>query len=172
MPMSNLRRRVLGDSSSASSSRSSSPAQAFEGDQQGDGSVSVPITKIEKINQQLQKAREAKHHAPKEHRKRRNAWIFGLGGLFGVLVALFFAGNNDVLDLHQALKNVNLDSLMDVLPVGFVKDAEELQVSALAQLRLQLYVCLQLIIITVEKRTRCCSVRFIRCRSACEKPRC
>ncbi|KAF2227676.1 Phospholipid:diacylglycerol acyltransferase [Elsinoe ampelina] len=58
--------------------------------------------------------------------KRRNAWIFGLGGLFGILVAGFFAGGNDLMDF-PAIKDMNLDSLFDVLPAGLVKDAQNLQ---------------------------------------------
>jgi phospholipid:diacylglycerol acyltransferase len=61
--------------------------------------------------------------------KRRNAWIFGLGGLFGILVAGFFASNNDMIDLSN-LTDVNLESIMDVLPAGLVKDARDIQVSA------------------------------------------
>ncbi|PSK46574.1 hypothetical protein B9Z65_5542 [Elsinoe australis] len=58
--------------------------------------------------------------------KRRNAWIFGLGGLFGILVAGFFAGGNDLMDI-AAFSDLNLDSLFDVLPAGLVKDAKDLQ---------------------------------------------
>ncbi|PNS14358.1 hypothetical protein CAC42_6871 [Sphaceloma murrayae] len=58
--------------------------------------------------------------------KRRNAWVFGLGGLFGILVAGFFAGGNDLMDI-AALREMNLDSLFDVLPAGLVKDAQDLQ---------------------------------------------
>lgn len=58
--------------------------------------------------------------------KRRNAWIFILGGLFGILVAGFFAGGNDLLDMASEM---NLDLLFDVLPAGLIKDAKELQVS-------------------------------------------
>jgi hypothetical protein len=50
-----------------------------------------------------------------------------LGGLFGIIVAGFFASSNDVFDM-QALKDMNLDSIMDVLPAGLIKDAQALQV--------------------------------------------
>ncbi|KAF2108669.1 phospholipid:diacylglycerol acyltransferas-like protein [Lophiotrema nucula] len=58
--------------------------------------------------------------------KRKNAWIFGLGGLFGLVLAAFFAGNSDLVDL-SSLEGMNLESLFDALPVSFVKDAQKLQ---------------------------------------------
>ena len=60
--------------------------------------------------------------------KRWHVWIFGLGGLFGILVAGMFASNNDMIDL-SSLTDMNLDSLMDVLPAGLIKDARDIQVS-------------------------------------------
>lgn len=67
-------------------------------------------------------------HKHAKGRKRRNAWVFGLGGLFGVLAAGFFAGKNDLMDL-AALQSMNLDSIFDVLPAGLLRDAQALQVS-------------------------------------------
>jgi phospholipid:diacylglycerol acyltransferase len=67
-----------------------------------------------------------KSKAPKQS-KRKNFWIFGLGGLFGLIVAGFFANSNDLIDL-SALDNMNLENLMDVLPAAFVRDAQQLQV--------------------------------------------
>lgn len=61
--------------------------------------------------------------------KRKNFWIFGLGGLFGVLAAAFFAGSNDMIDL-SSLEGMNLESLYEALPAGFLKDAQQLQVRA------------------------------------------
>ncbi|KAF2152760.1 Phospholipid:diacylglycerol acyltransferase [Myriangium duriaei CBS 260.36] len=58
--------------------------------------------------------------------KRRNAWVFVLGGLFGILVAGFFAGGNDLIDM-ATLREMNLDSFLDVLPAGLLRDAKELQ---------------------------------------------
>jgi phospholipid:diacylglycerol acyltransferase len=60
--------------------------------------------------------------------KRKNAWIFGLGGIFGLVVAGFFASSNEMIDL-KSLENVNLDSILDALPAGFVRSAQQLQVS-------------------------------------------
>ena len=115
--MSALRRRALGQDSDTGPSRTPSPAPV-DGNA-ATGNVSVPIDKLNKLNQHVKKTKTS---------KRRNAWIFGLGGLFGILVALFFAQNRDVVDL-EFVKHMNLDSIMDVLPAGLVKDAQELQVS-------------------------------------------
>jgi hypothetical protein len=60
--------------------------------------------------------------------KRKNAWIFGLGGLFGLVVAGFFASSNEMIDL-KSLENMNLDSILDALPASFVNSAQQLQVS-------------------------------------------
>jgi phospholipid:diacylglycerol acyltransferase len=60
--------------------------------------------------------------------KRKNAWIFGLGGLFGLVVAGFFASNNEMIDL-KSLEGMNLDSILDALPASFVSNAQQLQVS-------------------------------------------
>ncbi|TGO72278.1 hypothetical protein BELL_0472g00040 [Botrytis elliptica] len=65
-------------------------------------------------------------HKERKHRKRRNTFIFFLGGLFGLVIAGFFAGKNDLLELPEMLEGITMDSLMDVLPAGFVKDARDL----------------------------------------------
>lgn len=53
--------------------------------------------------------------------------IFGLGGLFGIVIAAFFAQRHDVINL-EGLIDVNLESLLDVIPAGIVKDARDLTV--------------------------------------------
>ncbi|KAK2739016.1 hypothetical protein FQN57_006698 [Myotisia sp. PD_48] len=64
-------------------------------------------------------------NAPLKRRsKRRNGLIFGLGGIFGVFLALFFANQNEVISL-DALMDLNLDTLIDVIPAGIVRDAKE-----------------------------------------------
>lgn len=63
----------------------------------------------------------------KRRSKRRNGFIFGLGGLFGVFVALFFANHNEVISF-DALMDLNLDSLIDVIPAAMVRDAKEFTV--------------------------------------------
>jgi len=65
------------------------------------------------------------HSHKKSKTKRRNTFIFFLGGLFGLVVAGFFAERNDLFDLPE-LRDLSMDSLMDVLPAGFVKDARDL----------------------------------------------
>jgi phospholipid:diacylglycerol acyltransferase len=61
-------------------------------------------------------------------RSKRKSWlIFGLGGLFGLVVAVFFANQQEVIRL-EGLLDVNLDSLMDVIPAGIVRDAKDLSV--------------------------------------------
>lgn len=62
-----------------------------------------------------------------KHGKRKNLWVFGLGGIFGLLVAAFFATSSDMIDL-KSLENVNLESLMEALPANFVRSAQQLQV--------------------------------------------
>lgn len=122
--MSELRRRIFG-SHSNENSRAPSPLPAARKesvDANADEHVSVPIKKLERLNSYV------KERKPIKGRKRRNAWIFGLGGLFGLLIALFFAGNGDVIDF-AAIKDMNLEGLFDVLPAGLVKDAQQLQVS-------------------------------------------
>jgi phospholipid:diacylglycerol acyltransferase len=59
--------------------------------------------------------------------KRRIWLIFALGGLVGVLGALAFATQQKVIDI-EGLLDLNLESLMDVIPAGILKDAKELTV--------------------------------------------
>ncbi|CAA9956961.1 hypothetical protein PTNB73_04152 [Pyrenophora teres f. teres] len=61
-----------------------------------------------------------------KHKKRRNVWVFGLGGLFGLLLAGFFASSNDMIDL-TGLENMNLESIIEALPDNFVKSAQQFQ---------------------------------------------
>lgn len=68
-----------------------------------------------------------KKYVPKPRSKRRNGLIFALGGIFGIFVALFFANQQEVISL-DSLMDLNLDSLIDVIPQGIVKDAREFSV--------------------------------------------
>lgn len=119
--MSDLRRRIFGvgtPDSTPSASRDSSPAPARPGDQVTDYKI-VPSDRLEKA--------ASKHRG----RKRRNAWVFGLGGLFGVLAAGIFAsptGSLDRLVDMAGWNDLNLDSILDVLPAGLIKDVQQLQV--------------------------------------------
>jgi phospholipid:diacylglycerol acyltransferase len=56
--------------------------------------------------------------------KRRHAWVFALGGIFGLLLAAFLANTNDLIDLP----GLNLEGIVDVLPAGFMSDIYEFQV--------------------------------------------
>ncbi|KAL7951196.1 LACT domain-containing protein [Trichoderma barbatum] len=58
-------------------------------------------------------------------RKRRNTFIFLLGSLFGLIAAGFFAKTNDLIDLPE-LTDLTMDSILDVIPAGLVKDMREL----------------------------------------------
>jgi hypothetical protein len=113
--MSGLRRRIFGTSSADSPSLT--PEHSREGTPTSEEVRVVSAKKLQKLT--------AQHKAGGT--KRRNAWIFGLGGLFGIIVAGFFASSNEVFDM-QALRDMNLDSILDVLPAGLIKDAHELQV--------------------------------------------
>lgn len=77
-----------------------------------------------------EKLQQLKGSSKKKNGKRKNFWIFALGGLFGLVVAAFFADRNDMLDLSR-FEDLNLESLMDALPSSFVKDAQQLQVCTL-----------------------------------------
>jgi phospholipid:diacylglycerol acyltransferase len=59
-------------------------------------------------------------------RKRRFGFIFTLGGIFGLLVAAFLAERNDYVNL-DIWQDLNLDSILDVIPAGILKDARDLQ---------------------------------------------
>jgi phospholipid:diacylglycerol acyltransferase len=59
--------------------------------------------------------------------KRRTGFIFGLGGLVGIFVALFFANKQEVINL-DGLIDFNLEGLVDVIPAGIVKDAKDITV--------------------------------------------
>lgn len=61
-----------------------------------------------------------------KHGKRRSAWLFGVGSLFGLVLAGFFASSNDMIDF-KAMQDVNLESLMEALPANFIKSAQQLQ---------------------------------------------
>lgn len=66
------------------------------------------------------------HHRHKA-RKRRTGAIFLLGSLFGIIAAGFFAKSNDLIDF-PGIGDLSVDSLLDVLPAGLVKDVRDLVV--------------------------------------------
>lgn len=108
---------MLGDSSD-DPSRDPSPAKDGE-----------PVTVIPKKHLEQLKSK----------RRRRSTWIiFGLGGLFGVVLAAFFAQRSDVINL-EGLVDFNLEPLIDVIPAGIVKDAKDITVSSPISLRARRY---------------------------------
>ena len=114
--MSTLRRRFLG-----TPSPSPSPARTpTNGD--------TDIQELEDLKLvSSAKLHELKKGAKHSH-KRRNSLIFILGGLFGVCAALFTAQKQEVFNFEGIL-DLNLDSLIDVIPAGVIKDAKDLTVS-------------------------------------------
>lgn len=60
--------------------------------------------------------------------RRRTTTIFLLGGLLGLFAAALFANKQEVINL-QGLAELNLDSLIDVIPAGIIRDAKDLSVS-------------------------------------------
>jgi phospholipid:diacylglycerol acyltransferase len=68
-----------------------------------------------------------KRNLSKPRGKRWHSVVFMLGGLFGIFVAVFFANHNEVISL-DALMDLNLDSLIDVMPQGILRDAREFTV--------------------------------------------
>lgn len=122
--MSTLRRRLLGGGDTPSppdDSRDPSPAPITPSIEAPDFLATVPIDKLHELN-------EAATQRKVRGSKRRNAFIFGFGGLFGLLVAVFFAQQQEIVDLAY-LKDFNLDSIIDVLPAGLLHDAQALQQS-------------------------------------------
>ena len=104
--MSAMRRRVLGGLQHAAPNTSSAI---------GNEPVSViPTAHLKKLT--------------RTKSKRRQTAIFILGGLFGILVAVFFAQRHDVINL-EGLADFNLNSLIDVIPAGIVREATDLTVS-------------------------------------------
>jgi phospholipid:diacylglycerol acyltransferase len=74
----------------------------------------------------------------KPRSKRRNGFIFVLGGLFGIFIALFFANQSEVISL-DSLMDLNLESLMDAIPQGIVSDVRQFSVSDPERAALFLY---------------------------------
>ena len=107
-----LRRRFGGnDASSSEPSRESTPEPGRPSN--------LRVVTAEKL-QTLKKGKSG---------KKKNFWIFTLGGIAGVVAAAFFAGSNDMIDF-SSLEGVNLDSLYEALPAGFLRDAQQMQVGA------------------------------------------
>ena len=109
--MSTLRRRLLGpsgDSTPESSELSRDPSPA-----KGESVTLISDAQLKKL-----KSKKS---------KRRQGLIFGLGGLFGLVIAAFFADRHDVIKL-EGLVDFNLEALLDVIPAGIVNDAKDITV--------------------------------------------
>lgn len=132
LSMSELRRRIFGvggstPDSTPSTSRDASPAPG--NGKKGKESHDSEYTAIPK--KQLDKLRKDVKQVKRKGIKRRNAWVFVLGGVFGICVAGFFASSNGSLDRLVELagmQDLNLETLFDVLPAGLIKDVQDMQV--------------------------------------------
>ncbi|KAJ9297789.1 hypothetical protein DTO271G3_4010 [Paecilomyces variotii] len=113
--MSLLRRRLGKDSKVESPSIDVSDPAASPG-------VEEAAAKGQDVS--LRSGSEEKSYVSKPKSKRRNGFIFLLGGIFGIFVAVFFANQNEVISL-DSLMDLNLDALVDVIPQGIVKDFRE-----------------------------------------------
>ncbi|KAF2773707.1 LACT-domain-containing protein [Teratosphaeria nubilosa] len=129
--MGDLRRRIFGvgtPDSTPSISREASPAPPKGQDGADDGTSKAEKYKIV-TEEKLKSLTKTKTVAG---RKRRNAWIFVLGGVFGVFVAGFFASSTGSIDRLvdlAGLQDLNLDSFLDVLPTGLIRDIQAMQSS-------------------------------------------
>jgi phospholipid:diacylglycerol acyltransferase len=113
-----LRQRIPGlTSPSTDTSREPSPIRAEE----------VKLAPVSKIKTPSDEKKIKAQHKDKKHKKRRNGLVFGLGGLFGIVVAGFFAGKSDLINIPE-FSDLSMDAFMDVLPAGFVKEARDLAV--------------------------------------------
>ena len=133
--MSSLRRRIFGagtPDSTPSASRDASPApKQSSSDRNSKGAPPAEDYKVIPATQ-LEELTKKGHKRGGSGRKRRNAWIFGLGGLFGLFVAGFFASSTGSLDRLVDMagwSDLTLDSILDVLPAGLIKDIQKMQVS-------------------------------------------
>lgn len=103
--MSSLRRRLMGNSAGIPS-RDVSPVK-------GEPVTLVPAAQLKKL---------------KIKKSKRWQWsIFGLGSIFGLLLAAFLANQHDVINL-EGLTDLNIESLIDVIPAGIVRDAKDITV--------------------------------------------
>ncbi|RDL33823.1 putative LRO1-a lecithin cholesterol acyltransferase-like protein [Venustampulla echinocandica] len=76
-------------------------------------------------DQQLVRLSKAQSSQSPKYRKRRNGFIFFLGGLFGIMAAGFFANRSDLIDFPE-FGDLSMDSLMDILPASFMQDARDM----------------------------------------------
>lgn len=121
--MSNIRRRPVNQGESSNGQSKSQQQQDHDNTQ----TATQTTTATEAEKPTLSPLVRLKRYLAKPRGKRRHSFVFLLGGLFGIFVALFFANQNEVISL-DALMDLNLDSLIDVMPQGLLRDAKELTV--------------------------------------------
>lgn len=112
--MSTLRRRLFGDTT---------PTNAPATPPQADSSATAEDVRLAPVSKIMSKKVPAQ-----KHRKRRNGFVFFLGGVFGIVAAGFFANKNDLIDFPE-LSDMGFNNLMDALPAGMISDARDLAVS-------------------------------------------
>lgn len=123
---SSVRKRAAKDGARSGKSAASEDAkvsQSAEASENPEELTLVPKSAIKDLT---------KHTKPKG-RKRRSGFVFFLGGIFGILVAGFFAQKNELFELPEfadMVSDLNIAGLMEVLPAGFLQDARELKVSS------------------------------------------
>lgn len=117
--MSYLRRRIFGESS-VEQTREPTPEVIPEKNEE---TRVVSIPKLKHLNK-----------SPRTS-KRRNGLIFGLGGIFGILCAAYFANQQDVISF-EGLLDLNLDSFLDVIPAGIIREARDITVSLFKNVKL------------------------------------
>lgn len=111
--MSGLRRRAR-DLFRGTPSPSPSPAPPNRKPGHGEEVTLVPVSKLRRL-------------ASQKPSKRKSGLIFTLGGLLGILVALFFASKQHGLSV-DGLIDFRLNSILDAIPAGVVRDAEDITV--------------------------------------------
>ena len=126
--MSTVRRRIFGSSDDArssskhdSSSRDESPVPTIT-----DSGKDYKVLSAQKYAELKEKPKKV------AGAKRRHFWMFTLGGIVGVVLAGIFAGKSggfDRLVTFAGLEGMSLDSFIDILPAGLIRDVQDLQVS-------------------------------------------
>lgn len=109
--MSSLRQRIFGTPTPASSRETTPP--------KGEPVRLAPVSKIKRTKE--------------SGRKRRNGFMFGLGGLFGILIAAFFANKHDVIRF-DSIGEISFENLIDVIPASILKEAKDITVGNLGTL--------------------------------------